>query len=655
MENPPDNNKCKCNYCGRSYINKNGKCLEEYNIRLHENKCKLEAEQAEKKKSTMKRKGTIDIFFKPMVKKTCNSAVLTEIEAKNIDNDEIGGDDLSSTAPTNVVNVGTSICDVTPINTECDSLNLNYCKFPINDPVDKDFLVNEANGIGQIDRFNGMKYDNNEGINYCKGYKPIEINNIYEYFPFQILKNSTLDIVFNHDTFHHADCKRNNYVLQEIDAETSNKKCSELEFDSNMRSIINRSIQPVEKLMTTNTVFLNYHQLAHKCSIYYERLRKSYTDNFNKSKKLDRLGITLDMHQRFLINIANHNIPRLTELVSVALRNNRSISYIVGKAVDAINGAYLARPSQNDKDLAYLILQFGGPSLLDICHRANALPSVSTAYKMAKKLKDTNLSMSNTIVESFKINTDLNPEKSTYAYSVKVDETFISPNLRYDGKTDEIKGLCYQHGIQFQKIKSYEEAETLSDAIKDLKIHVPKECMVISGCAMNKISSSDIIVAWPSCDKQDFNGQFDHFNKISNEYVKMTGKSLLNFSTDGDGTRRQVFNKLLSFPLDKDSPIGQIIAGLPLVDLECGCNQETVSYDPKHLVKRCWTFFIKENVCVTNVTIIKEDLKALFRKLPCSNDLEIDGFLFPQDKQNVPTATKFLLTFIEAIRNIPKS
>ena len=142
---------------------------------------------------------------------------------------------------------------------------------------------------------------------------------------------------------------------------------------------------------------------------------------------------------------------------------------------------------------------------------------------MAKKLKDTNLSMSNTIVESFKINTDLNPENSTYAYSAKVDETFISPNLRYDGKTDEIKGLCYQHGIQFQKIKSYEEAETLSDAIKDLKNHVPKECMVISGCAMNKISSSDIIVAWPSCDKQDFNGQFDHFNKISNEYVKMTG------------------------------------------------------------------------------------------------------------------------------------
>ena len=69
MEKPPVNDKCKCNYCGRSYINKNGKCLEEHNIRLHENKCKLEAEQAEKKKSTMKRKGPMDFFLNQWLRK----------------------------------------------------------------------------------------------------------------------------------------------------------------------------------------------------------------------------------------------------------------------------------------------------------------------------------------------------------------------------------------------------------------------------------------------------------------------------------------------------------------------------------------------------------------------------------------------------------
>ena len=51
----------------------------------------------------------------------------------------------------------------------------------------------------------------------------------------------------------------------------------------------------------------------------------------------------------------------------------------------------------------------------------------------------------------------------------------------------------------------------------------------------------------------------------------------MNYSSDGDGTRRQVFNQLLSFTLDIDSPVGEIITGLLLVDLLCGVHQQTVS------------------------------------------------------------------------------
>lgn len=134
---------------------------------------------------------------------------------------------------------------------------------------------------------------------------------------------------------------------------------------------------------------------------------------------------------------------------------------------------------------------------------------------MAKTFKDTDLRMSNTIEDCIKINTTLSPENSTYAYSVKVDETYINTNLRYDSKTDEIKGLCYQHGIPFQKLSSYEEAEALAEAINDFSVHVPKECTVIYGCTMNSTTPSDILVAWPSCDKLNLHGQYEHFNKIS--------------------------------------------------------------------------------------------------------------------------------------------
>ena len=44
-----------------------------------------------------------------------------------------------------------------------------------------------------------------------------------------------------------------------------------------------------------------------------------------------------------------------------ALGAKRSISYIIDKIVDAIHGIYNPHYAQNGKDLAFLILQFGGP------------------------------------------------------------------------------------------------------------------------------------------------------------------------------------------------------------------------------------------------------------------------------------------------------
>ena len=214
-----------------------------------------------------------------------------------------------------------------------------------------------------------------------------------------------------------------------------------------------------------------------------------------------------------------------------------------------------------------------------------------------------------------------------------------------------MKGLCYQHGENYNSFTSFEEAETVAEAIRNSEVHVAKVCLVVSGCAMNNTSSSDIILAWPTCDKKDFDGAFNHFKSLSITYHDITKKPLMNFSTDGDGTRRQVFNHLLDNTLNEDSPVGGIICGLQFVDLQCGTYHETVSYDLKHLVKRIWTSFTKESVCIQNITIKKTDLKNLFTSLPKSNDLEIDALLYPKDKQNVPSATKFLLYFIDSVRN----
>ena len=79
--------------------------------------------------------------------------------------------------------------------------------------------------------------------------------------------------------------------------------------------------------------------------------------------------------------LSQNDVLRVKELVAIALKHNRSINYIVDKVLDAIAGIYRARPSNDDKELAFVVLKLGGPSLLNILCKANKLPSDSTAYR----------------------------------------------------------------------------------------------------------------------------------------------------------------------------------------------------------------------------------------------------------------------------------
>ena len=637
----------KCGLCGVTYISNDGKPWNTHNIEVHEKSCTEKNNNNEKKKKKKR-------------SSTNTNSLFSYYKPKKV----LIPDDIGEEAN---VNIDVSIPDVVIPHVEVrKEIDIQTDDALIHDEVSQGASVSIRSENGDISIADTIISDNDDDVlvikasdnvnKYCLGWQPPGISDLFEQFPFQLLP-AMKTVVFSNNSFHHVECMQNNYMLQNVAVDDElnqvNVVCLSLNANSNVKSIMNRSTEPFNQLATYNNRFLNHRQLSNKCTSYRKELQKSQLDNMNMHRKLNRLGSTLDMHQRFLLCISQNNIPRLQQLVSVAVRNKRSIQYIVDKVLNAIDGLYLARPSHDDKELAYLILQFGGPALVDICHRANFLPSSSTAYRMAKELKKLDSNISYSAQMCMEKNTSLNKDNSTYGYSIKADETYVNPHVRYDSKYDEIKGVCYQHGSEFRSFSSYEEAEKLAEAVKNSEVHVPKECLVISGCSMNKTSPSDIILAWPTCDKQDFQGTYDHFESLSDKYLEMTGKPLMNFATDGDGTRRQVFNSLLNKTLDESTPVGEIICSLPLVDLLCGSHQETVSYDPKHLVKRSWTSFIKESVCIDNITIKKSDLKDLFCLLPKSNDLEIDGLLNPTDKQNVPAATKFLLYFIEAVRDTP--
>ena len=92
------------------------------------------------------------------------------------------------------------------------------------------------------------------------------------------------------------------------------------------------------------------------------------------------------MHEQILLAIKNNNIPRLQQIVKVCLDNNRSIGYSLQRMNDAVDKCY-SHCSQDDKELAMVILKFGGPALMEILHRAKGFPLVSTAYRFVNSKK----------------------------------------------------------------------------------------------------------------------------------------------------------------------------------------------------------------------------------------------------------------------------
>ena len=141
--------------------------------------------------------------------------------------------------------------------------------------------------------------------------------------------------------------------------------------------------------------------------------------------------------------------------------------------MDAIDGCYSPRPSQCDKDLAFLVLKLGGPSLLDILYRAIVLPSVSTAYKMPKQNKP----IMSAIDISPKVSFDNNiviPEDNTKALSLKMDETYVKPNLSYS-PCDKVYGICYQHGSHHKlALDTFDDCLELQSKVQKGILHVPK-------------------------------------------------------------------------------------------------------------------------------------------------------------------------------------
>ena len=162
--------------------------------------------------------------------------------------------------------------------------------------------------------------------------------------------------------------------------------------------------------------------------------------SLNRCRKIERLNKSLELHQRFMMVIKDNSIPKLHEIVKVAISSKRSLQYIISKLIAAVDGVYNPKNSEDDKDLAFIILQYGGPGLLDVVHRALNFPSTSTAYRMIKNCRSLKSSI-NTPLTDFIENIFILAE---FGYMLKIDETYNDEKVRWNPSDNRMYGICYE-------------------------------------------------------------------------------------------------------------------------------------------------------------------------------------------------------------------
>ena len=277
----------------------------------------------------------------------------------------------------------------------------------------------------------------------CSGYVVPSISGIYSIFPFQLLKDIP-QVIFENGVFHHQDCSTNGYQLFKTDP--VNECCSNLKYHTRLNKITERIPNNEIHLSQTQNKYLSFSQLDSRLHSLQRRLSVKKMENLNCLRKNQKLVKSLELHQRFLMLIKDNSVPKLHELVKVALKSKHSINDIINQVVNAVDGTYNARSSNDDKDIAFLIMQFGGPGLLDICHRALNLPSVSTACRILKSSKAI-ISSINTPLKGFSNNIDVDFSKlPRYGFMLKIDETYIDPRVKWNPSDNHIYGVCYEHG-----------------------------------------------------------------------------------------------------------------------------------------------------------------------------------------------------------------
>ena len=498
---------------------------------------------------------------------------------------------------------------------------------------------------------------------FCDGFSPAILGNIMECLPFQALPS---DIVVSGRRLHADVCLKNNYLLFPdkhitFNCEVLNMCCYNLHHDTRMKRIVKGTMDVNCAVSNINDQYLSHEQLHKRANHLRYKNNELRLQCLISKKHVTKLNKTMELHQRMMICLKDHDIPKLKLIINRQLNNGQSLGSIVNHIEKAVAGIYNPHCSKDDAELAVLIHQIGGPGLLDILKRSKQLPSTSKATRMLKNYNSIECSPHTSVsvmLDNLKIaNTDVFDisKKNPCGYMAKIDEHYVNAAMRWDPVSNMIVGSCYLHGKNYKlTFDTMNDVDHLAEEVNAGRLHIPNELMVIVISNNSSKMDSQIIAALPQCCKKEYKVQGNLIKEMSNLFKEKHGFPLLNWSTDGDATRRKIFTSFMNNALKETSPLYPLIKDLSIMDMEVGPNEETVNYDPKHLVKRTRNHFLSSSIFIGDVLLQKEDIVEICK---LSSDISegketLCNLVNPKDRQNVPLATRFLKTFCEGLSKL---
>lgn len=294
--------------------------------------------------------------------------------------------------------------------------------------------------------------------------------------------------------------------------------CANLQYNQEIKRIMNRSLHINASYTGVSDNLLTSYQLQCKLKVHRAARREVTLARLNDIRKIKIQGKALGEFKRLLVALSTSNVPRLQQLIHVALKNGSSPRSITSRLADAANQLYKVHSySDSELDLGILAWRLGGARLVSALQAEMGLCSLSTLKRISKKVS---FKPSHSSLETGNIEDNVvSMVKMVFCPRfATIDEVAVENSIDIEISTGNMTGFCYEHGMHIKKkVCCIEDAIHVKEQLDNERMHRAKECALICiGVVGGKDSSVKPIFATGSCGT----GTYEHQRILLNHFLE---------------------------------------------------------------------------------------------------------------------------------------